>query len=528
MYRKKKTKWSGVPRLGRGSITLFVSLLLLLLLGLIFAGLKSMRQAAARTAVVSGLEQGLYSVFAQYDRALFEEYGLLFIDGGYGSGDLRLDEVLRETENYAEYILDPTKNNLMGGSNLLSLELNREKCSVTGYVLAVDQENTPFIRQVCEQMKLQAGEVLLRKIAGSTSSQGENADRLRKKAGTWHAGNAREYYNRDVAQGLCPPVPVIARSEKKEENAGRGEKPESEGVTAEQIAAEFGGGVVPVWNNPLVSYNQLRGRGILKLVFQDESVISGKNVNQKLLMTERECSSGMGMQPTEWNGTLEKTLLQEFLLADFPCYTDSAQQKVLSYQVEYVIGGKKNDRDNLKAALSEMQLLRAASNLTFLMTDPERRSQADLLAAGISAALLNPELAPFLSFAIKVAWAYGESILDLQVLVEGGKIPLVKTADTWQLSIENIGRFSGAGREERKSSPGGLDYEDYLRVLLLARSEAVLAERIMNLTELNIREQKGKENFRLDHCIDAVTIEIGATVGNNRYQAERSYGYDLK
>ena len=58
-------------RMSRGSITLFVSMLLLVLLGLIFAGLKSMRQAAARAATDSALEQGLYSVFAQYDRELF-------------------------------------------------------------------------------------------------------------------------------------------------------------------------------------------------------------------------------------------------------------------------------------------------------------------------------------------------------------------------------------------------------------------------------------------------------------------------
>ncbi|MGN0362107.1 MAG: DUF5702 domain-containing protein [Bilifractor sp.] len=524
---KKKTKWSGFQKLGRGSITLFVSLLLLLLLGLIFAGLKSMRQAAARTAVVSGLEQGLYSVFAQYDRALFEEYGLLFIDGGYGTGELRLDEVLRETEDYAEYILDPTKNNITGGSNLLSLELNREKCSVTGYVLAVDQDNTPFIRQVCEQMKLQAGEVLLQKIAGSSSSQRESADALQREAGTWHAGNAKKYYNRDVSEGLCPPIPVIARPEAKKENAGDGETSGTEEITAEQIAAEFGGGVVPIRDNPLVAYNQLRGRGILKLVIRDEAGISGKNVERKALLTEREHPSGMGLQPTRWDGLLEKTLLQEFLLEDFPCYTDGEQQKVLSYQAEYVIGGKKNDRDNLKAVLSEMQILRAASNMAFLMTDAEKRAQADLMAAGISAALLNPELAPFLSFAIRTAWAYGESILDLQVLVQGGKIPLVKSAESWQLSIENIGRFSEAAKTERKSSPGGLDYEDYLRILLFTRSEKLLTGRIMNLTELNIRERGGKESFRLDHCIDAVRIEIGASVGDNFYQAERSYGYDM-
>ena len=49
----------------------------------------------------------------------------------------------------------------------------------------------------------------------------------------------------------------------------------------------------------------------------------------------------------------------------------------------------------------------------------------------------------------------------------------------------------------------------------------------MDLTELNIRTHEGKESFRLDHCIDAVNVEIGTSVGTNTYTAERSYGYDM-
>lgn len=504
-------------RMSRGSITLFVSMLLLVLLGLIFAGLKSMRQAAARAATASALEQGLYSVFAQYDRELFEDYGLLFLDGGYGTSGLRLDEVLRETETYAEYILDPTKNNLTGGGNLLSIRLNRENCSVTGYVLATDQENTAFRRQVCEQMKLQAGAELLKKISEGIYQDGEKADGLKKQAGTYRTEKAQEYYDRDVAEGLCRPVPSVEQS---------GE--ESEEISAEEIAEGFGGNVVPVWENPLLSYRLLRGKGLLKLVFaENESGLSRKSIGAGELLSDREHALGMGMTPSKWERPMEKLLIQEFLMEDFPCFQDGEQQKPLLYQAEYAIGGRRNDRDNLKLVLSKMQVLRAASNMIFLMTDPDKRAQADLLAAGISAGLLNPELAPVLAFAIRVAWAYGESVLDLQVLTQGGKIPLVKTAESWQLSIENIGRFTSAAGSERKSSRAGLEYRDYLRILLMGEGTDRLTGRIMDLTELNIRTHEGKESFRLDHCIDAVNIEIGTSVGTNTYTAERNYGYDM-
>ena len=61
----------------RGGITVYLSLILLVMLSLIAAGLYSARQAAGRVVLASGTEQALFSLFAQYDRDLFEGY-LLF------------------------------------------------------------------------------------------------------------------------------------------------------------------------------------------------------------------------------------------------------------------------------------------------------------------------------------------------------------------------------------------------------------------------------------------------------------------
>ena len=68
----------------KGSMTAYVSLLLLVMISLIAAGLYSARQAAGRVVAASGTEQALFSVFGQYDRDLLDMYGLLFVDAGYG------------------------------------------------------------------------------------------------------------------------------------------------------------------------------------------------------------------------------------------------------------------------------------------------------------------------------------------------------------------------------------------------------------------------------------------------------------
>ena len=60
----------------RGSMTATLGLVMLVILSLLAATLRSARIAAGRVALASGTEQGLYSLFAEYDRTLFEEYGL--------------------------------------------------------------------------------------------------------------------------------------------------------------------------------------------------------------------------------------------------------------------------------------------------------------------------------------------------------------------------------------------------------------------------------------------------------------------
>ena len=64
----------------RGSITLFLALILSLLLSLVCTSIESVRMASARTQILNSMDIGLYSVFGQYDRKLLEEYDLFALD----------------------------------------------------------------------------------------------------------------------------------------------------------------------------------------------------------------------------------------------------------------------------------------------------------------------------------------------------------------------------------------------------------------------------------------------------------------
>lgn len=74
----------------------------------------------------------------------------------------------------------------------------------------------------------------------------------------------------------------------------------------------------------------------------------------------------------------------------------------------------------------------------------------------------------------------------------GGHVPLVKNASDWQLSLSNLSHILDHLDTSRKDSKGGMSYEDYLRVLLIAKGKQEKVIRGMDMIECSIRE-KGKD-----------------------------------
>ena len=77
----------------KGSMTVAMSILLLVLLSLITVSIQSSRIACARTQAVNSMDTGLYSLFSEYDRELLERYHLFFLDTSYRTGTVQISQV---------------------------------------------------------------------------------------------------------------------------------------------------------------------------------------------------------------------------------------------------------------------------------------------------------------------------------------------------------------------------------------------------------------------------------------------------
>ena len=117
----------------------------------------------------------------------------------------------------------------------------------------------------------------------------------------------------------------------------------------------------------------------------------------------------------------------------------------------------------------------------------------------ITGALGLTPLVEITSFFIMGVWALGESIVDVQTLLEGRKVPLLKSREDWALGVEQLLRM-GQSRGSSVTSGGGkgLDYAGYLKLLLLLVPSGQKYYRMMDVMQMDIRLEQG--GFLMKRC----------------------------
>ena len=132
----------------RGSITVFFSLVFVTIVSVLATTLESARGACARLYIRQTAKDAVRSVFADYYRPLFEEYGVLFLDETYGNGEGMVEEKLEE---YISCNLNPNYGRLKADSFLYKSSMT--EVSVENKVAATDGMGTVFRGAACDYMK---------------------------------------------------------------------------------------------------------------------------------------------------------------------------------------------------------------------------------------------------------------------------------------------------------------------------------------------------------------------------------------
>ena len=488
----------------KGSITIFLALILSLILSLVCASIESVRMAAARTQILNSMDIGLYSLFGQYDRTLLEDYDLFAIYAG-GKEELDMASVY---DNFQSYMKPVLKQN--------SQKLTLLQGGFSGYQLLTDGNGEIFYQQAVKNMRETLGsqgvQILLRKL----KDQQKKTDEAEQKGQQAESGGALKSYDSEIADAA-----------KKSEEAEKDQQDQT-GFGDGGNADDFTGGVNTEVENPIPVIRKVRKMGLLDLVVPAEKGISDASVNKKTLASGRKLQAGMEMNLNiqSDNSYTSGILFSQYLLNKLGNYTQPASSG-LRYQVEYIIGGKNSDRENLKSVAAKLLLIRQGINMAYLIADGGKRIQIEALSLAIASTFLIPPAAAVIEAALIFCWAFAESILDVRELFAGGHVPLVKTAADWQLSLKNLSDILDNLDSSRKDFGGGMSYEDYLRVMLATKGKQQKVTGGMDMIECAVRDKSNRPQFQMDHCI--VVLEASADVKANKkktFTVTRIYAYE--
>ncbi len=476
--------------MNKASLTVYLSLSLSLILAFVLTVLEGARMSVVRMEAECVADIGMNSVLAEFHRELLEQYDLLFVDMSYGSASCR-------PENSAEHLRQYMENNFITGRNGMKpvknwLSLSVDRANIKEMSIASDEGGNVMKRQAIAYMQENSMEGIIAKTIGQAEELHEWGLETRDIAGE------RESIQEQI-------------------NAVELPKEEDEEGNRKEIS----------FDNPADKVNAWRGGLAFRLVLGDTSHISG-TVRSEDCLSQRKRLRGAGMPPglRKPENLSDHVLFDCYLFDKCGWYGNELEKSFMKYQIEYIVAGEKSDMENLEKVIKRLIRWRETANLIYLLSDTGKCAEAELLALTLTSIFQIPALVKLVQASILFAWAYLESLADVKCLLKGGKVPLMKTSADWKTGISNLKDFSG-NIPDGENQGRGLNYQDYLRIMLFLEDSEEKNMRAMDIMEMDIRMTEGNAHFRMDACFDSYLSDISISSAFGYHcNIQKRYGYD--
>ena len=204
---------------------------------------------------------------------------------------------------------------------------------------------------------------------------------------------------------------------------------------------------------------------------------------------------------------------------------------------EYVIRGSMDDEENYRAVRGRLFIARNALNLVALYKDP---AKVELLVT-VAETITPGPLGAATQLIIAEAWAALETEEDLEALYHDRRVPVLKSPDQWKTDISAVlgsdkvrDKLDDESRELLEEKSGelsdlsgavstvtqfrdGLNYDEYLMIMIASLSDSVRLLRIMDLIQINMK-YRYYEDFNLLEYYTGVRFTIEANGKNHEFE----------
>ena len=470
-------------KMKKASITIFLSLLTILFIGFIMAMTEHARIVGLRQRLTSATDSAMDSLFSMYDRDLLDEFDLLLLNEANLKDNREPKDVV---ESYLTMNLDSKPDHLFLSGNLYKGK--NVSVEIENTVSVIENEGELFARSVLEFMKYRTLGIAVEKV------QEQLEDLKKGEDAKTEAQQGQDQEQESVKEQLA-------------------KKTEEEKEQYEDVLEES-------W---LDKIEKLKRDGWLNFVLPFDQAASGYAVTSTDLP-----SKWRTVNFTWYHSAIsemeESFLFTEYLLEHCRCFTSGEKTKGMAYELEYVLNGKTSDKENVKSTVNSLLLMREGLNLFSALKDSALSSQAQAAATALVGWTGIYPAVKLTQFAMLAGWSFAEAIVDVRTLLSGGRIPIIKNAESWTLSLSQIADFLDGDLFLTAKEQDGLMYDDYLRLLLYTQGRSDRRYYTMDVIQLRMRETNSE--FSMTDCLGAVEVSTKMTASPIFYSFTGK-GYEL-
>lgn len=363
----------------KGSVTIVLALSMFGFLMLCLVLVEGTRVYYVRTKTMQALELAEFSILSEYQKELFDQYGVFFLDLDYEQGKEQRAVLEQRAEKYLS-------------SN--AEEVHTKSLRASSFRRATDDGGSVFFTQAVELMKVKSGYKFLEDAFQNLENVTVDNVNLEN---------------------------LLSASESKAWKI-LSELNEAAGDTKLDISI------------PHISFPSV---GVLKAaVLGNDETISEKKIIKSERLEQRNLVKGVGTDEKAELFTMQ--IFHWYLFENFQFYgseNNNVPKEALEYQLEYIISGKESDQKNLEDILWRIFLLRAGGNYLFFHQDQTHMAAAEAAAAAAAAAAGNPALVSLIRELILIGQAIQEGISETKTVFAGGKVPLYEGGEFSGLKI---------------------------------------------------------------------------------------------
>lgn len=507
--------YEGGRHIKKGSITVFLTFVFVLILSLVTAFIENVRVITSEAYVSIASDSAIEMIFGNYNKELYDEYGL-FAYGGYnGIGISDFEYGLLEIIN--KNLEFKPGNSLKTYSNLYRLK--DISCEADSYYTL--DEDKVFLGQISDYIITSVAdnvkEYVTKDGSSSVSMDGTLDEAIKYENGAYDTDSSGDGNNNSGT------------------SAGNTDKP-SEEESDESLKSDAAGG------NPLKALENLINNGLLSLVCDVSKVSEAKieAAEEGFVSKEKDddSSSAAKFLKSLADGDESKELDQDNLIkqagsgssADklkyiyyaekvLASYVDSKYNTV-HYGLEYLAAGKETEKENLAYVVRRLLIIRTLVNMAYVSTNASFQSKSLATATAIVGFTGIAPLITATQWLILTILAFEEACIDVTALMEGKKVPLVKSPADFKMKYEEIcsvshNFFKRKGKSYKKADGGnissGISYKQYLLLLQVLVPKQKLKNRIIDIIQFDLRKRVN-QTFEFRECICAALCNISYNI----------------